>query len=82
MIKWDDDQKKLIRWEFMRCAVKRHALPCQDITAFSYPAHAHEIITKSLKVVEKVTNPSSGSVKRTKYTQPVTGFRLTQGIKG
>ena len=65
----------------MQCAVKQHALPCHDITAFSDPAHAHEIITKSLKVVEKVTDPSSGSVKRFDYTRGVSGFRLIQGIK-
>ena len=65
----------------MQCSVKQHALPCHDITAFSDPAHAHEIITKSLKVVKKVTDRSSGSVKRTKYTQPVSEFRLIQGIK-
>ena len=55
--------------------------PCHDITTFSDPAHAHEIITKSLKVVEKVTDPSSGSVKRTKYTRLVSGFQLIQDIK-
>ena len=26
-------------------------------------------------------DPSSGTVKRTKYTRPVSGFRLIQGIK-
>ena len=65
----------------MQCSVKRHAIPCHDITAFSDLAHAHEIITRSLKVAEKVTEPSSGSVKLTKYTRPVNGFRLIQGIK-
>ena len=65
----------------MQCSVKRHALPCHDITAFSDPAHAHEGITKSLTVVEKVTDPSSGTVKRTKYTRPVSEFQLIQGIK-
>ena len=65
----------------MHCAVKRHALPCHDITAFSDPAHAHDIITKSLKVVHKITDPSSGSVKLTKCTRRVSGFRLIQGIK-
>ena len=42
----------------MQCAVKQHALPCHDITAITDPAHAHEICTKTLKVVEKVTDPS------------------------
>ena len=65
----------------MQCSIQRHALPCHDTTAFSDPAQAHEIITKSLEVVEKVTDPSSGSVKRTKYSQPVSRFRLFQGIK-
>ena len=81
VIEWDQEEKDLIRRECMQCAVKRHALPCHDITACSDPAHAHEIITKSLKVVEKVTGPSSGSVKRTKYTRPVSGFWLIEGIK-
>ena len=81
VIEWDQEEKKLIRRECMQCSVKQHALPCHDITAFSDPAHAHEIITKSLKVVEKVTDPSSGSVKRFEYTRPVSGFRLIQGIK-
>ena len=81
VIEWDQEEKKLIRRECMQCSVKRHALPCHDITAFSDPAHAHEIITKSLKVVEKVTDPSSGSVKRFEYTRLVSGFRLIQGIK-
>ena len=31
--------------------------------------------------MEKVTDPSYGSVKRTKYTRPVSGFRLILGIK-
>ena len=31
--------------------------------------------------MEKVTNPSSGSVRRIEYTRPVSGFRLIQGIK-
>ena len=31
--------------------------------------------------MEKVKDPSSGSVKRTKYTRPVSGFQLIQGIK-
>ena len=65
----------------MQCSVKRHALLCHDITALADPAHAHEIITQSLKVVEKVTDTSSRSVKRTKYTRPVSGFRVIQGIK-
>ena len=65
----------------MQCSVKRHALPRHDITAFSDPAHAHEIISKSLKLLENITDPSSGSVKRTKCTPPVSGFRLIQGIK-
>ena len=65
----------------MQWSVKRHALPCHDITALSDPAHAHEIITKALKVVEKATDPSSGSVKRTKHTRPVSGCWLIQGIK-
>ena len=80
VFEWDQEEKKLIRRECMQCSAKRHALPCHDITAFSDPAHAHEIITKSLKVVEKVTDPSSGTVKRMKYTWPVSGFRLIQGI--
>ena len=65
----------------MQFSVNRHALPCHDITASSDPAYAHEIITKSLKVVAKPTDPTSGSVKRTKYTRPVSGVRLIQGIK-
>ena len=81
VIEWDQEEKKHIRRECIQCSVKRHALPCHDITAFSDPAHALEIITKSLKVVEKVTDPSSGSVKRTKYTRLVSGFRLIQGIQ-
>ena len=81
VIEWDQEEKRLIPRECMPCSVKWHALPCHDITAFSDPAHAYEIINKSLKVVEKVTDPCSGSVKRTKYTQPVSGFRLIQGIK-
>ena len=81
VIEWDQKEKKIIRRECMQCSVKGHALPCHDITAFSDPAHAHEIITKSLKVVQKVTDPSSESVKRTKYTRPVSGFRLIKGIK-
>ena len=39
------------------------------------------MITKSLNVGDKVTNPSSGSVRRIEYTGPVSGFRLIQGIK-
>ena len=31
--------------------------------------------------MEKDTYPSSGSVNRKKYTRPVSGFRLIQGIK-
>ena len=81
IIEWDQEEKKLIRRACMQCAVKQHALPCHDITAFSDPAHAHEICTKTLKVVEKVTDPSSGSVKRFDYTRRVSGFRLIQGIK-
>ena len=81
MIEWDQEEKKLLRRECMQCAVKQHALPCHDITAFSDPAHAHEICTKTLKVVEKVTDPSSGSVKRFDYTRRVSRFRLIQGIK-
>ena len=81
VIEWDQVEKNLMRPECMQCSVKRHALPCNDITAFSDPGHAHEIITKSLKVVEKVTDPSSGSVKRTQYIRPVSGFRLIQGIR-
>ena len=81
VIECDQEEKIIIRRECMQCSVKRHALPCHDITAFSDGAHAHEIFTKSLKVVEKVTDPSSGSVKGTKYTRPVSGFRLIQGIK-
>ena len=81
VIDWDQEEKTLIRRECMQCCVKRHSLPCNDITAFSDPAHAHEMITKSLKVVEKVTDPSSGSVKRTRYTRPISGFQLIKGIK-
>ena len=81
VIEWDQEEKKLILRECMQCSVKRHALPCHDITYFSAPAHALKIITKSLKVVEKVTDPSSGSVKRTKYNRPVSRFWLIQGIK-
>ena len=81
VIEWDQDEKKVIRRECMQCAVKRHALPCHDITALSDPAHAHKIITKSLNFVEKVTDPSSGGVKRTKYTHPVSGLRLIQRIR-
>ena len=80
-IKFDQDAKKIICCECMQCSVKRHALPCHDITAFSDPAHAHENIITSLKIVERVTDPSSGNVKRTKYTRPVSGFQLIQGIK-
>ena len=65
----------------MHCSVKWHALACHDITVFSDPVHAHEIITKLLKVVKKVKDPSLCSVKRTKYTRPVSGFRLMQGNK-
>ena len=65
----------------MQCYDNWHALPCHDITAFSDQAHAHEIITESLKVIEKVTDPSSRSVKRTNYTRPISGFWLIQGIK-
>ena len=81
IIEWDQEEKKLIRRACMQCAVKQHALPCHDITAISDPAHAHEICTKTLKVVEKVTDPSSGSVKRFDYTRQVSRFRLIQGIK-
>ena len=62
-------KKNLIRRECMQFSVKRHALPCHDITAFSDPAHANESLTKSLKVVEKFKNSSSESVERTKYTR-------------
>ena len=65
----------------MQCSVQRHASPCHDIKAFSDPAHAHEISSKSVKVVEKVTDPFSGSVKRTKCTRLVSEFRLMQGSK-
>ena len=81
IIEWDQEEKKLIRRACMQCAVKQHALPCHDITAITDPAHAHEICTKTLKVVEKVTDPSSGSVKRFDYTRQVSRFRLIQGIK-
>ena len=81
IIEWDQEEKKLIRRACMQCAVKQHALPCHDITAITDPAHAHEICTKTLKVVEKVTDPSSGSVKRFDYTRRVSRFRLIQGIK-
>ena len=76
VIQWDEDKKKLIRR-----ALKRHALPCHDITAFLDPAHAHEIITKSLTVVEKISDPSSESVKWYKYIRPVRKFLLIHGIK-
>ena len=52
VIEWDQEEKKLLRRECMQCAVKQHALLCHDITAFPDPSHAHEICTKSLKVVE------------------------------
>ena len=81
VIEWDQEEQKRILHECMQCPVKQHALPCHDITAFSDPAHAHEIITASLNVVEKVIESSSGSVKRAMYTRPVSGFRLIQGIK-
>ena len=81
VIQRDQEEKKLIRRECMQSSAKRHALQCHNMRAFSDPAHAHEIITKSLKVVEKVTDPSSRSVKRTKYTQPVSGFGLIQVIQ-
>ena len=77
VIEWDQE----VRRECMQCSVKRLALRCHDITAFSDLTHAHDIITNSLKVVEKVTDPSFGTMKRTKYTRPITGFRLIQGIK-
>ena len=51
-----------------------------DIMAFLDPAHAHEIITKSLNFVENVTVPSSGSVKLTNNTRPVSELWLFQGI--
>ena len=68
VIEWDEEEKKLIRRECMRCALNHHALPSHDITAISDPAHAHEIITKSLKVVEKIIYPSSGCLKQFEYT--------------
>ena len=81
IIEWDQEEKKRIPRECMQCTVKQHALPCHDVTAFSDPAHAHEIITKSLNVAENATDPYSGSVKRTKYTAPVSTFWLIQRIK-
>ena len=81
VIEWDQEEKKLIRRECMQYSIKQHALPCHDIMAFSDPAHVHQIITKSLNIEENVTDPSSETVKRTKYTRPVSGFRLIQGIK-
>ena len=74
-------RKEVIPRECMQCSVEPHALACHDITAFSDPVHAHQYITNSLKGLEKVTDSSSGIVKRTKYTRPVSGFRLIQGIK-
>ena len=81
VIELHQEEKKLTRRDSMQCSAKPHALPCHDITAFSDPAHAHEIITESLRVVEKVTDPPSGSVEQTKYTRPVSGLHLIQGIK-
>ena len=60
----------------MQCSVKHNFLPCHDITAFSDPAHAREIITKSQKIVEKIIDPSCGRVDRLEYTKPVRRFRL------
>ena len=60
VIEWDEEEKKLMQRECMQCSLKHHTLPCHYITVFSDPAHAHEIITKFLKVVEKSTDPSSG----------------------
>ena len=80
-MEWNQEEKKLIRCECMQCSVKRHALLCHDITAFSDPAHADEIITKSLKVMGRVKDPCSRSVKRNTYTRPVSRFWLIQGIK-
>ena len=60
IIEWDHEEKKLIRRACMQCAVKQHALPCHDITAITDPAHAHEICTKTLKVVEKSPIPPQG----------------------
>ena len=79
LIECNEDTKNVISLESLQRSVKRHALPCHDITAFSDPAHAHEIITKTLKVVEKISEPSSGSVKSYTYTPPVPVFRLIQG---
>ena len=81
VIQCNQEEKKLHRRVCLLCSVKRHALPCWNITALSDPAHAHEILTKFQKVMEKVTNPSSGSVQQTKYTRPVSGLRLIQGTK-
>ena len=79
VIEWNREERKLMRRECVQCSVKRHSVPCHDITAFSDPAHAHEIVTKSLNVVVNVMDPSSESVKRTKHTPPVSGFWLIQG---
>ena len=76
VIEWDADEKKLIQHECMQCSVKHNFLPCHDITAFSDPAHAREIITKSQKIVEKIIDPSCGRVDRLEYTKPVRRFRL------
>ena len=60
VIDLDQEEKKLIRRECMQCSVKRHALPCHNITALSDPARAHDIITKSLKVWGKSHIPPPG----------------------